>query len=181
MANSLFANKPLEGLVIEDGLITVLRNGKITCPREVPRAVRYQLARFCETGGVNDKGYLYQITAGSLKNAADQGLQAEQLSTLLARYAGGAMPASLTAALQRWAVNGTQASLKQVVLLRVTSPEILTEIRNSPIGRFLGELLNPTTVILPATAVEKIIPRLMELGYVCELYDALLSVHPDKG
>jgi hypothetical protein len=180
MANNLIENKPPEGLMIEDGSITALRNGKITCPREVPRAVRYQLARFCEAGGVNDRGYLYQITAGSLKNAADQGLQAEQLSTLLTRNAGGAMPASLMAALQRWSVSGTQTSLKQVVLLRVTSPEILTEIRNSPIGRFLGEPLNPTTVILPSTAVEKITPRLMELGYICELDDGLVSVLPDK-
>jgi hypothetical protein len=180
MASSLIANKPPGGLVIEGGSITVLRNGKITCPREVPRAVRYQLARFCETGGVNDRGYLYQITATSLKNATNQGLQAEQLSTLLARHAGGALSASLVTALQRWTTNGSQASLKQVVLLRVTSPEIMIEIRNSPIGRFLGEPINPTTVILPATAVEKIIPRLMELGYICEQDDALLSVHPDK-
>jgi len=180
MANNLMANKPPEGLVIEGGSITALRNGKITCPRDVPRAVRYQLARFCETGGVNDRGYLYQITASSLKNASNQGLQAEQLSTLLTRHAGGAMPVSLVTALQRWTTNGSQASLKQVVLLRVTSLEILTEIRNSPIGRFLGEPLNPTTVILPATAVEKIIPRLMELGYICEQDEGLLSVHPVK-
>lgn len=180
MAISLIANKPPESLVIESGSITVLRNGKITCPREVPRAVRYQLARFCEAGGVNDKGYLYQITAASLKNATCQGLQAEQLSTLLTRHAGGSLPASLVTALQHWNTNGSQASLKPVVLLRVTSPEIMVEIRNSPVGRFLGEPLSPTTVILPATAVEKIIPRLMELGYICEQDDPVLSVHPDK-
>jgi hypothetical protein len=180
MANSLIANKPPEGLAIEGGTVTALRNGKITCPREVPRAVRYQLARFCEAGGVNDRGYLYQITADSLKNAANQGLLAEQLTTLLTRHAGGAMPASLVTALQRWAMHGTQLSLKQTILLRVTSPEILIEIRNSPVGRFLGEPLNPTTVILPATAVEKIIPRLMELGYLCEWDEGLLSVLPDK-
>ena len=180
MANSLIANKPPEGLAIEGGTVTALRNGKITCPREVPRAVRYQLARFCEAGGVNDRGYLYQITADSLKNAANQGLLAEQLTTLLTRHAGGAMPASLVTALQRWAMHGTQLSLKQTILLRVTSPEILIEMRNSPVGRFLGEPLNPTTVILPATAVEKIIPRLMELGYLCEWDEGLLSVLPDK-
>ncbi len=180
MAGSLTANKPPEDLAAENGSITVLRNGKISCPRNVQRAVRYQLARFCEADGVNDRGYLYKLTAGSLKNAMSQGLLAEQLSSLLARHAGGAMPASLASALQRWAANGAQTSLEQVVLLRVTSPDILTEIRKSPIGRFLGEQLNPTTVILPATAVEKIIPRLMELGYICEQENGLLSVHADQ-
>jgi hypothetical protein len=180
MAINLISNKAPESLVIESGSITVLRSGKITCPREVPRVVRYQLARFCEASGVNDKGYLYQITAASLKNATDQGLQAEQLSSLLARHAGGSLPASLVTALQHWTTNGSQASLKPVVLLRVTSPEIMIEIRNSPIGRFLGEPLNPTTVILPSSAVEKIIPRLMELGYICEQDGTLLSIHPDK-
>jgi hypothetical protein len=35
-------------------------------------------------------------------------------------------------------------------------------------------------VILPATAVEKIIPRLMELGYICEQDEGMLSVYPVK-
>jgi hypothetical protein len=181
MAADLFSNNSPVGVPVENGTITALRNGKLICPRDVPRAVRYQLARFCEVNGVNDKGYLYQISAGSLKNAIAQGLQADQLSTLLIRHARGAMPASLATALQRWAKNGAQASLNHIVLLRVATPEILIEIRNSPVGRFLGEPLNPTTSILPSEAVEKIIPRLLELGYFCEKDDEILLVNTDKG
>jgi hypothetical protein len=180
MADRLTRDQPPDGLAIEAGHITALRNGKLTCPRIVPRAVRYQLARFCDHAGVNDKGYLYQITSKSLKQATDQGLLTDHLITLLTRHSGGALPASLLTALQRWAKDGTQASLKRIVILRVANSEMLMEIRRSPIGRFLGEVMNSTTVLVPATAAEKIIPRLMELGYLCELDEGMLSVQSDK-
>jgi hypothetical protein len=180
MAGNLSKSTPPVGVAAEVGHVTALRNGKLTCPRDVPRAVRYQLARFCQRDGVNDKGYLYQITNTSLKLATSQGLKIEQLITLLARHSAGALPASLVTALQRWARNGIQASLSQVVILRVSNPEILAEIRNSPVARFMGEPLNPTTVVLPAKAIEKIIPRLMELGYICELEDGSLLVMADR-
>ena len=174
-------NRPPGGLSDEPGHITALRNGMLTCPRDVPRSVRYLLARFCERNGVNDKGYLYRITSRSLKMASSQGLQTEQLVALLSRHSGGALPASLATALQRYARHGPQATFQEVAILRVSSSEIMSEIRNSPVGRFLGESLSPTTVILPTTAIEKIYPRLMELGYVCELEEDPVHDKPDKG
>ncbi len=168
-AESLDHGQPPESLLIESGHVTTLRNGSLTCPRNVPRSVRYLLARFCEREGVNDKGYLYRITGRSLKQAASQGLQIEQLLTLLSRHSGGVLPASLTTALQRAARNGSQVTLKRAAILRVSSAEIMVEIRNSPIGRFLGESLSPTIAVLPPAAIDRIIPRLMELGYICDL------------
>ena len=180
-AESLDHGQPPESLLIESGHVTTLRNGSLTCPRNVPRSVRYLLARFCEREGVNDKGYLYRITGRSLKQAASQGLQIEQLLTLLSRHSGGALPASLATALQRAARNGSQVTLKRAAILRVSSAEIMVEIRNSPIGRFLGESLSPTIAVLPPAAIDRIIPRLMELGYICDLDDDSLQVQPDKG
>jgi hypothetical protein len=180
LSEDLGCNRAPDGLSQESGHITPLRNGTINCPRDVPRAVRYLLARFCERVGVNDKGYLYRITNRSLTHAANQGLQTEQLLALLTRNSGGALPASLTKALQRFSRTGPQTSLQRVAILRVTSPEVMIEILNSPIGRFLGESLSPTTVILPASSIEKITPRLMELGYVCETDEGTLQVHSDK-
>lgn len=173
--------RPLQRLLDESGHITALRNGTLTCPRDVPLSVRYLLARFCERAGANDKGYLYRITGHSLKQAASQGLRTEQLLTLLSRHSGGVLPTSLVTALQRAARKDSQVSLRRVAILRVSSAEIMLEIRNSPIGRFLGESLSPTTVVLPSTAVERIIPRLMELGYICDLDEDSLHVLPDKG
>ncbi len=180
-AGSLTQERQLDGLPEELAHVTALRNGTLTCPRDVPRSVRYLLARFCERAGITDKGYLYRITSRSLKQAASQGLQIEQLMTLLTRHSGGALPTTLVTALQRVANNGLQVFLRQVVILRVSSPEVMLEIRNSPIGRFLGESLSPTIVVLAPTAIEKIVPRLMELGYICELNDGLLQVQPNKG
>lgn len=180
LSEDLGCNRAPEGLSQESGHITPLRNGTIACPRDVPRAVRYLLARFCERAGINDKGYLYRITSRSLTQAANQGLQTEQLLALLTRNSGGALPASLAKALHRFSKAGPQTFLRRVGILRVASPEIMVEIRNSPIGRFLGESLSPTTVILPATAIDKIAPRLVELGYVCETDEGTLHVHSDK-
>jgi len=180
MSVSLFSGLAPEGIREEKGHLTILRNGQITCPREIPRATRYQLARFSEWLGVNDKGYLYQLTAVSLQNAARQGLQIEQLLALLTRHTSSSLPKSLVASLQRWGKSGAQVLLKRVVILQVTGPEVMTEIRNSPIGRFLGEAFNPTTVKLSPAAAEKIIPRLLELGYFCEAEEGVLSIHTNK-
>jgi hypothetical protein len=180
-AESLDHERPAERLPDESGHVTALRNGTLTCPRDVPRSVRYLLARFCERAGANDKGYHYRITGRSLKHAASQGLQTEQLLALLSRHSGGVFPTSLVTALQRAARNGSQVSLKRVAILRVSNAEIMLEIRNSPIGRFLGEPLSPTIVVLPPTAIERLIPRLMELGYICDLDEDTLQVQPDKG
>jgi hypothetical protein len=180
-AEYLDRNQPPSGLLDERGHITALRNGMLTCPRDVPRSVRYLLARFCERAGINDKGYLYRITSRSLKQAASQGLVTGQLIALLSRHCGGAMPASLAKALQGAASNGFQASIRQVAILQVATPEIMQEIRSSPVGRFLGDLLSPTIVTLPPTAVEKIVPRLMELGYVCDLDEGGLRIQQNKG
>ncbi|MBN2678382.1 MAG: helicase-associated domain-containing protein [Anaerolineaceae bacterium] len=177
MASSLILKKAPEGLAEETGRITALRNGRLICPWNLSRAVRYQVARFCEWDGVNDKGYQYQLTPDSLQNATRQGLKVEQLLTLLKRQAVSNLPGSLVTALQRWAENSIQASLMQVVILRVANHEMMVEIRKSPIGRFLGDELNQTTSILPAAAVQKFIPRLLELGYFCELKGDELSVH----
>ncbi len=180
MSNSLFSGRAPEGLLEETGQLTILRNGQITCPRKISRATRYQLARFSEWLGINDKGYQYQLTADSLQNAVRQGLQIEQLLTLLTRHTSSNLPKSLVTSLQRWGKSGTQVLLKRVVILQVAGPEVMTEIRNSPIGRFLGDAFNPTMVKLSPAAAEKIIPRLLELGYFCEVEDGLLSIHVNK-
>jgi hypothetical protein len=176
MAANLIQKRPIEGLREETGRVTALRNGRLACPQNLPRAVRYQLARFCDWCGVNDKGYLYQLTPASLINAVGQGLKVEQLMSLLKRYAVGSLPASLVTSLQRWAENGAQASITRVTILKVSSPDMMLEIRNSPIGRFLGEQLNQNVVTLPIAAVQKVIPRLLELGYFCEQTDDVLSI-----
>ena len=152
----------------ENGKLHVSSQGKIVVPQTVPRAVRYQVARFCEW--LDEKGdeYRYQVTTTSLKHAQEQGLKIEHLLALLAKHAAAGIPPTLVKALKRWERNGTEARVEHPVVLRVSSPEVLNELRKSRAGRFLSEPLGPTTVIVKEGAQSKVRAALVELGLLAE-------------
>jgi hypothetical protein len=149
----------------------VSSNGKITIERAAPRVVRYQISRFCEWEVAKGGDYKYQITAQSLKHAKEQGLKAEQLLALLVKHTEGKVPPLLVKALRRWEVNGTEARVETQVVLRVTRPEILEELRTSRAGKFLGEVLSPTAVIVKSGAIQKVLEVLAELGLLAEVQE----------
>ncbi|RIK30727.1 MAG: hypothetical protein DCC56_10470 [Anaerolineae bacterium] len=167
----------------ERGKIGIGSNGKIIIPRDAPRVVRYQIARFCkweehvgrvvaqsapriETKGNN---YKYQITAQSLKHAKEQGLKAEQLLSLLVKHTNGKVPPPLVKALKRWEAKGTEARVETQTVLRVSQPEVLEEMRKSRAGKFLGEVLSPTAVIVKSGAIQKVMEAMIELGLFAEI------------
>ena len=153
----------------ESGKIAVISNGKITVERFAPRALRYQIARFCEWEESKNDEYKYQITAQSLKHAKQQGLKAEQLLALLVRHTNNKVPPALIKALKRWEVNGTEARVETQVVLRVSRPEILEEIRKSKAGKYLGEVLSPSAVIVKTGAIQQVMQALAELGLFAEV------------
>ncbi|MCB9113249.1 MAG: helicase-associated domain-containing protein [Anaerolineales bacterium] len=153
----------------ERGKITVASNGKIIVPRTFSRAVRYQLARFCEWDEPKGDDYLYRITAESLQRAAQQGLKAEQLLAMLVKYTKEAVPPALVKALKRWDAHGAEARVESLLVLRVSKPEILEEMRKSKAGKYLGEVLSPTAVIVKSGAIQKVMAELAELGLLVEV------------
>lgn len=152
----------------ERGKIMVSSSGRILVERTAPRAVRYQVARFCEWNEAKNDEYRYSITPSSLKKAAEQGLKIEHLLSLLAKHAAGGIPPVLVKALKRWEANGTEARVQTQVVLRVSRPEVLEELRKSKAARFLGELLGPTTAVIKAGAQSKVLAALAELGLLAE-------------
>ena len=151
------------------GKITSSSNGKISVSRFAPRAVRYQIARFCEWDEERPDTYQYNVSARSLKQAKEQGLKAEQLLSLLAKHTSGNVPPALVKSLKRWEVNGTEARVENPVVLKVSRPEVLEELRASKAGRFLGEPLGPTAVIVKREAVPKIAAALAEMGLLLDI------------
>ena len=165
--------------------------GKIVVPRFAPRTVRYQVARFCEW---DDDGrvaagsryvpselpdhqrrietkldeYKYKITPQSLTKAKEQGLKVEQLLTLLAKHSDVGIPPVLVKALKRWEVTGTEARAETQIVLKVSRPEVLEELRKSKAARFLGEPLGPTTVTVKSGAIQKVMDAITELGLLAE-------------
>jgi len=150
----------------EETKISVSSNGRIVVPRLFSRAVRYQLARFCEWEDQRKDEYIYQITASSLKRAHAQGLRAEQLLSILVKHTHANVAPALVRALKRWEANGAEAHIERLSVLRVSRPEVLEELRKSKAGKFLGELLNPATVVVKEGAIDKVMAALMELGVI---------------
>ena len=152
----------------EAGRITVASNGRIGVPRAVPRSIRYQLSRFCEWDDGKGDLYHYHVTPQSLTKAREQGLKVDHLLALLARHVEAGVPPVLVKALKRWDANGTEAKAETQVILRVSRPEVLEELRNSKAARFLGEPLGPTSVVIKAGAQPKVMAALAELGLLAE-------------
>jgi hypothetical protein len=156
-----------EGLVAEEGPITVTSNARMVVPRLTPRVARYQISRFSIWEKRADDKYTYRLSPASLERARDQGLRVSYIEAVLKRYAE-AVPPSLIKALQRWEAKGTEARLAQALVLRVRSADILTELRSSRAARFLGEPLGPMAVIVKPGAWQKVLDYLAEMGYLGE-------------
>lgn len=166
--SALLAGKTPAGLPAESAAIKALSDGRLLVPRLVPRTARYQIARFCAWEGEENDGFHYRITPKSLERARGQGLRLNYLIGLLRKHAAPPPGPNLIQALERWDENGTQARLEDVLVLRVSRPEILAALKRSRAARFLGEPLSATAVIIPATAREKVLTALAELGYLAE-------------
>ncbi len=167
-SRALLNGEPLKRLPPENDPLAVRSDARISARRLTPRHVRYQLARFCEWGKETPDEYQFRVTPASLGQARQQGLKVRQLITLLNRYAR-AVPPSLINALERWDKQGSEARLEKMVILRVSSEEILQALRKSPASRFLGEPLGPATVSIKPGAVDKVLGALAELGYLGEV------------
>ena len=160
-------NSPLTAK--EDKKIHISSQGLISIPRLAPRAVRYQISRFCEWEEAKEEVYRYRVSTSSLARAREQGLKVEHLLVLLARTSDAGIPPSLAKALKRWEVNGTEARLQTQVILKVSKPEILEDMRKSKAAKFLGEVLSPTTVVVKSGAIQKVMEALTELGLLAEV------------
>ncbi len=144
------------------------RDARLRAPRLVPRAARYQIARFCSWESAGEEAYSYRVTAASLARARDQGLRVGHLLILLRRHAL-TVPPSLAKALERWEEHGGEARLERALILRLRSPEMLQALRSSRAARYLGDPLGPTVIVVKPGAAEKVLAALAEMGYLGEI------------
>lgn len=156
------------GLPVENASLRVSSDGRLIVPALTPRSARYQIARFCQWEGESVAEYTYRITPTSLERAQKQGLRTSHLLALLRRHSASALPPVLVQALERYEKFGVQAHIEQNTLLNLASPEVLTALQRSRAARFLGEVLNPTTVIIRPGGEEIVRFALAELGYLVE-------------
>lgn len=152
----------------EKSNIKINSDGQIRISRRTPRAERYQISRFCEWEEPQKDVYLYRVTPTSLQRASRQGLRPAHLQAYLSRSLHLTLPPSFLKALEHWEQNGAQTRLEEAILLRVDAPEILENLQRSTAGRYLGEVLTPTTVMVKAGKQDKVRRALAELGYLVD-------------
>ncbi len=165
---SLWHGNPPQGLPEENAPVRALSGGRLVAPPLAPRPLRYQLSRFCRWEGESKDGYHYRLTPNSLERATQQGLRPAHLLTLLKRHAVQPIPPDLFTALERWEKFGAQARIEQATLLRVKSPEVLEALKKTRAARYLGETLNPTTVVVRPGREKAVRDALAECGYLPE-------------
>ena len=155
--------------ISEDALLHVSANGRITIPEYFPRPVRYLVARCSEWEKEGYTDYRYRLTPSSLQKAQEQGIRPSQLLSILNKYKAAAIPPSFSKAMNRWEINGTEARLEKPVILQLSRPEVLEELRISKAARFLGEVLGPTAVIVKPGAESRVVAALGELGILTDI------------
>ncbi|KPL83709.1 hypothetical protein SE15_00025 [Thermanaerothrix daxensis] len=168
-ASALLAGQPPQGLAEENGHLVIHSDARLTLPPLTPRWLRYQIARFGEWLPPDAQGHHYRLTPTSLQRARQQGLKVEHLLSLLQKYAAGPIPPAVVQALRRWESQGTPAHIRRVILLRVSRPEILAELRRGPAARCLAEVLAPTLAVVRPGQVERLRRALAESGYLTEV------------
>lgn len=160
--------EPLE-LPPENAPVVVSSAGILSLNRQTPRAARYQLARFSEWLESGPERWQFLLTPASLSAAAAQGLNTRHLSALLRKYTKPAPPPSLIETLTRWESQGREASIERLWVLRLSSPELLQALRESPAASFLGDSLGPVSVIVRPGGIEKVRSALARLGCLADV------------
>ncbi|MFZ3070611.1 MAG: helicase-associated domain-containing protein, partial [Anaerolineaceae bacterium] len=160
-------------LPVEDAPVAIASTGVLTMTNLTPRIARYQFSRFCEWLEISPRRYQYRLTPGSLKTAENQGLTTRHLVSLLRKYSGSNPPPALVQAIQRWQAQGREAWMKQTWVLRLSSPEMLQALRDSPAEKYLGESLGPVSVIVQPAGIEKVRTALARLGYLMDVEGGL--------
>ena len=166
--SDLLARRPPAGLEEEKAPIQVHADGRIHVPRLAPRSARYQVARYSQWEGQQESIYHYRLAPGSLERARQQGLRPGQLLAVLRRYSP-LTPPVLQKSLLRWEEKGCEARMDHLLVLRLDSPQVLQELRQSPAARFIQEPLGPTAVVIKPGGWEKVRRALADLGYLVQV------------
>jgi len=128
---------------------------------------RFQVERFAERQGSEERAYLYRVTQDSLARLLREDIKVETVLGFLKQAAAGRLPANVADTLRQWGQKYGQVSLRPVLLLQVKDELILQELQALPQTRpYLREIISPTA----ATVAKKDWPRLVEelrkLGYL---------------
>ncbi len=133
------------------------------------RYERFQLARIADWAHTGDP-FVYRLTPNSLARARRQGISVTRALEFLSQVSDARVPQAIQTALKRWEVQGTEARLEHVALLRVADEELMKQIVSSPrIRRFIDEQVGPTTAAVRRQDWPRLIAALGEMGLLTDV------------
>lgn len=142
-------------------------NFRVRVPAQSSLYDRFQLARIAILEQRENKRATYQITRASVGRALQNGVTPDQITAFLTRATNNQAPLKVIETLRTWSSRFGAVKLEQAVLLRVEDDRQLTELRQHPALRpLLGEVLGPTTILIPAQNLPKVRQILIDLGYL---------------
>jgi hypothetical protein len=147
----------------------ILRSGFTVLVPPARRYERFQLARVADWVRTNDP-FVYRLTPASLARARQQGITVARVLEFLTSSTGVPVPRSIEAALTRWEARGAEARLERVVLLRLSSEELMTRIASSPpTCRLISERIGPTAALVRDQDWRRLVPALGEMGLLPDI------------
>lgn len=175
----LFGREAPPSPIPQSAATRVRPDGRLLVPTSTALGLRYQMARFSAWEGLQLGDYVYRLTPTALQSASEAGLRLTHVRAILEQAAGHPLPKHLLSALERWEQEHTQAAISRSLVLRVQDSEVLLRLRDhKTTGRFLGEPLGPTAVIVSERDVEPLLAAAIRLGL---LIDPPSPLAPDPG
>ena len=150
--------------------IVVHEDATISVPFNANRYTRFQVARVSEAEpALPGQPFRYTLSPASLTRAKEQGVEADRLLTFLEDSSGRAVPATTRRGVERWASQGTEARMDQVVLLRVKDPEILDKLRANPrTRRYIAETTGDLAAVVNLDDWPELRQAAAELGLLID-------------
>ena len=135
------------------------------------RYERFQLARVADWVRTGDP-FTYRLTPTSLERARRQGIPVARVLEFLGQVTGADISASrfIEAALTRWETQGSEARLERVLLLRLSSEELMTQVMSFPrTRRFIHEQVGPTVALVHERDWPHLVVALGEIGLMPDI------------
>ena len=130
---------------------------------------RFQLARFAELYQRESNRTMYKITQASMSKALRNGVTHEQITAFLTRSTNNQIPLKVVESLRNWGTRYGTVKLENATLIRLQDGRLIAELQKDPtLGPLLGNVLGPTTILVPSKNVPDVRRALKELGYLTD-------------
>lgn len=129
----------------------VAADGQVTVPRYAARPLRYQIARFCRWLPLDRRRgiYRYQLTPSSMQAGREAGLLPRHMLAVLQEVSHSKLPPPVGKAIRRWEERGAEAEISRKLVLRVSAPQVLQELRAHPsTARYVKEVLDASQALV---------------------------------